>query len=678
MTIIETLFGWVCIASLRSSVLVLLVLLARQLWHSKLNAKWNYALWFPVLIALMVPALPVLPSGFLPPFRLLASDTIGQRSRAFNTISDSAVDGVNENRSEMPGHDGVLGEHRSSSLVNTREAGDGGRESRTEVQFWRSWIERRWSNGFSILAMIWIGGAVSSIAFTIVSYHFALSRIMGLAQNVDEHLLARITTVNAAVGLRRMPKVLNSAAVQSPAVCGLFRPTLLLNARQLRQLTDGELDMVLTHELTHIQRGDLYLNGIFCLLLAMHWFNPILWIAFFYVRNDREAVCDDDVLRGKEPAQRVVYGNALLKLEADFNSRLSLPLVGMMQNRSQLKKRIHFIAQDKKIGGFMKAILILFVCLLTLVGIAKAGDLPQQPQGNADSGEAVINAQNAGKAKSEVSQQQEKTETNPSATGSSGASDQEDSTLGWGPLAEYSGLRSRLTMESESPTVGKPLRFRLEVKNFGDRVTEINPQTYTPFRVLRADFADERPGGAPFIGATVQTSASPVPLMPGESLLLWEQVDLNDFFLLKDEDTYDVYAEGGEWAMQTTWRDSNRIRVTLASGPLQPEQQLLAQLLPIMPKGWRLSRSFGDITFICTPSNLKEDALSVQLLFRDEAMVQQMEKQLSSKTTSVIRMGTSRWGEGILVISTNKVTPHWPNCVGAISSVLQQFSSSSQ
>ncbi len=55
----------------------------------------------------------------------------------------------------------------------------------------------------------------------------------------------------------------------------------------------------------------------------------------------------------------------------------------------------------------------------------------------------------------------------------------------WGEFAQDSGLRSRLTLMTEAPQVGKPLLFRLEVKNFGDKPTIIDAQNYAPFRVLR-------------------------------------------------------------------------------------------------------------------------------------------------------------------------------------------------
>lgn len=635
MTTLETLFGWVCTASLRASIIALIVLLFRRLCSSQLTANWRYALWFPVLVVLLVPAQPVLPGWLSLPLDLLE---IGQEPRAFHELSADAKRSSKAVLQNSFGHD-ALSDELSKRESNVSLAASGGAvESFSAVRL------------SAILSGIWGAGVLVFSTFVVVSYHLALRQVRHLAQHVDEHLLARIAAAATAVRLRQLPVVLNSAAVKSPAVCGIFKPILLLNVQQLRQLTNEEVDLVLAHELTHIRRGDLWLNSLLCLLLAVHWFNPMLWFVFFSVRDDREAVCDDDVLQGLETSRRIVYGNALLKLETDKTLQLSLPFVGMILSQSRLKERIHMIAHNRRTGVVMNAMLILLVSLLTFLGIARADDPQQQPPHEAKDQDSAAQT----------------------STVASGDSDAADSSSGWGAIAEFSGLRSRLTLQSETTTIGKPLRFRLEVKNFGNRVTGIDPQNYAPYRVLRADFADERPGGAPFIGTKVQTAAAPVALKPGESVVLWEQVDLNDLFLLKDVDTYDVYAEGGEWAMQTTWRDSNRIRITLAPGKLQIEQQLLAELYPILPNDWRLSRSFGDIFFHFSPSDLREDSIAMQLLFRDMAMVEQLEKQFATESTAVLRLGKTLWGEALLVIP-NEATEHWTNARESIPRVLQKF-----
>lgn len=642
MTTLDTLAAWVCDASLRATMIVLMVLLARQILRSWLTAKWKYALWFPVLVPLTVPTIPVLPGwmqGTIEPIAFLRTEPDTRASEIQS--EDETVSSAFGRRSLTP-QDSSFKDHKGPGS-NDYLAG----RNKASATFF--------SQGYwSFLPKVWLSGTVGFTVFTLISYHFTLRRFKQFAQRVDDRMLDRIASIARGIGVRRVPKVLSSGAVTSPAVCGVYSPTLLLNARSLRELNEEQVELVLRHELTHIKRGDLWLNSLLCLLLSIHWFNPLLWLAYFIVRNDREAACDDDVLRGQKFSKRQAYGNALLKLESAAESRLSLPFVGMFYSSFHLRERIRMIAYQREIGGFMKVNLILLVGFLAFLGVARSNGAT--PKGGDPKGGEVI------------------AEPAQSETGPNGANSSDEETAGWGELAQGSGLRSRLTIETESPTVGKPLRFRLEVKNFGDKVTKIDPQRYAPFRVLRADFVDERPGGAPFIGGTPQTSASPVELNPGETRLLWERVDLNELFLITDEEVYDVYAEGGEWAMQTQWKDSNRIRIEIAKGQLQPEQQLLQHLLQLLPEGWKLSRSFGDINFHYAPSNLKKDAISIQLLFRDRSKVEQIQRQFANESVSVSRIGATQWGDAMLIIP-NATADLWPSCREAISTALEKLRS---
>ncbi len=130
----------------------------------------------------------------------------------------------------------------------------------------------------------------------------------------------------------------------------------------------------------------------------------------------------------------------------------------------------------------------------------------------------------------------------------------------WGELAEFSGLRTRLTLQTDSPKVGGPLLFKLEIKNFGDQPTTYDPQEYAPFRVLRATNLDGEP--ATFIGMTPQTAGQMESLDAGESRTIWERVDATERYLLY-EGEYKFFAEGGKWATQTLRRNSNTLEVKL-------------------------------------------------------------------------------------------------------------------
>ncbi|MFN9971083.1 MAG: M56 family metallopeptidase, partial [Phycisphaerae bacterium] len=110
-----------------------------------------------------------------------------------------------------------------------------------------------------------------------------------------------------------------------------------------------------------------------CVMMALHWFNPLLWFAFYKARLDREAACDAQVLENAPPQRRVEYGHALLKAETAFAPlQVSLGFVGLFQRGAALRSRIQSIASHHQPHPAMKLITLASIGLLTFLGITRA------------------------------------------------------------------------------------------------------------------------------------------------------------------------------------------------------------------------------------------------------------------------------------------------------------------
>ena len=156
---------------------------------------------------------------------------------------------------------------------------------------------------------------------------------------------------------------------------------LLLNESFFQMLSREEADFVLRHELMHIRRGDVLLNTMLFGLLSLHWFNPLLWYAFFRAGADREAACDEDVLHAESPARRVAYGKTLLRMEAELpQSGLCLGFVGMVQKGKRIRERIQFISNPKRMRFSVKSLVLLCMCVTAILGIAKSAEPQSKPQ----------------------------------------------------------------------------------------------------------------------------------------------------------------------------------------------------------------------------------------------------------------------------------------------------------
>jgi len=328
------LFDWLLAASLRASLLTLATLLIQAAWHRHLGARMRYALWLPVLIVLLMPVLPQSQWSIQQVFQTSPPPAQIIHSHIAPAMEPKPV--VFEAVAPMP-----------------------------EPINWQR-----------VLLLTWVGVSAGMLIFGSLSLLLTLRRFKQARHPVSAELLTTLAQIAREIHLRCVPQVLIASSVSSPAVTGLLRPTLLLPAQFDREFTPAEARLVLKHELMHLKRGDLPLNALMSVLMALHWFNPLLWIAFFKIRADREAACDAQVLHDAPNDHRIAYGHALLKVETAFCPRgLSLGFVGIFQRGATLRSRIHSIANHCAPHPVMKALVTMTTVLMTFFGITQA----QQP-----------------------------------------------------------------------------------------------------------------------------------------------------------------------------------------------------------------------------------------------------------------------------------------------------------
>jgi bla regulator protein blaR1 len=106
--------------------------------------------------------------------------------------------------------------------------------------------------------------------------------------------------------------VFQSAHTYSPMIVGVFNQKLLLPEEFTALYNEEQQKLILEHEICHFDRNDIYWNLIAFVLLALFWFQPLVWLAYFRFRRDQELSCDQVVLARKQSASRINYSRALL------------------------------------------------------------------------------------------------------------------------------------------------------------------------------------------------------------------------------------------------------------------------------------------------------------------------------------------------------------------------------
>ena len=108
----------------------------------------------------------------------------------------------------------------------------------------------------------------------------------------------------------------------SPFILGVLRPRIFLPSG----LEELQLSHVLAHERAHLRRLDQLWKPLGFLLLAVHWFNPALWLAYILFCRDMELACDERAVRDLDPAARADYAQALLDLSRPGRAVAACPL----------------------------------------------------------------------------------------------------------------------------------------------------------------------------------------------------------------------------------------------------------------------------------------------------------------------------------------------------------------
>ena len=174
---------------------------------------------------------------------------------------------------------------------------------------------------------------------------------------------------------------------QSPAVCGLFRPVILLPRSLAEHLPPAQLRAVLLHELHHLRRGDVWVNCVQALVQILYWWHPLLWLANARIRRVREEAVDDAVMLAlKEEAD--TYAPTLLQVAklALYRPLATLGLVGILESRSSLRQRIERLVDfrpPRKAGLTLGSALAVlgFAALAVPMGEAPATNgVPQVPE----------------------------------------------------------------------------------------------------------------------------------------------------------------------------------------------------------------------------------------------------------------------------------------------------------
>lgn len=193
------------------------------------------------------------------------------------------------------------------------------------------------------VGIVWCTGMAVMLLFEALSY---------------VHLRSKVKTA-----VRLSSNVYQSEHVNAPFILGLFAPHIYIPFH----IKSKELDSIIAHERAHIKRRDHWLKPIAFLILSLHWFNPLIWIAYYFLCKDIELACDEYAIKDMSDSQRAAYSQTLLSCTANQRIFAACPLAFGSKN---VKTRIRAVLSYRKPHTWIitvTAILVLAVvaCFMT-------------------------------------------------------------------------------------------------------------------------------------------------------------------------------------------------------------------------------------------------------------------------------------------------------------------------
>jgi len=368
LNLLHHFFEWILRSSWQGAILIVVVLLAQKLLRRQLNAQWRFNLWLLVLLRLMLPISPESSwsvFNFAKPHAVVFAMPIPHHQLT-EAPSHSDIQTVNAMPLPTEAHQSTARPATIKSAVLPQSAISTPQPAGVVSKLLT--LSRR-ITAYEIMAIVWLLGVVGFSVQVIRLVIITRRQIRRATPVVDPAVLELFEECRKSMGVRRDVPMMETAMVRSPALCGLMNPTLLLPPGLRRDFSLQELRYVFLHELAHVKRRDVSLNWLLTALQILHWFNPIVWIGFARMRADRELACDALAISFAREGESTNYGQTIIKLLETFSRPSALPgLVGIMEDRNQMRRRIQMIATFKKTRGWSILALVL-MCGLAVTGL---------------------------------------------------------------------------------------------------------------------------------------------------------------------------------------------------------------------------------------------------------------------------------------------------------------------
>ncbi|WP_212922112.1 BlaR1 family beta-lactam sensor/signal transducer [Ornithinibacillus bavariensis] len=321
------------ICLLVSTFTVAILLLIKKVFRNQLSAKWQYNIWFLLLVAM---ALPFIPSQWI---------DIGEKFILFDwnppeEMNTTAIHSSNDhllNEKNWIQDFTVSVNHSTSDILNMT------------------------------IGILWLTGIMISAIFVSIAWLQLRKIKRSVSKITQDDYLSLFEQAKQRLNISKQLIIGESPLVNSPMTFGIFQTYIVLPVHFDKYLTKEEVNYIFLHELNHFKFKDILSNYCIVIFQALYWFNPLVWYAFKEMRLDREIACDIAVLKLVNQHLHTAYGKTILRFANHTSIQRSFSFVNQLNgSKKQLTKRIKNIASFQSESKLLK---LKSIIIFLLVGV---------------------------------------------------------------------------------------------------------------------------------------------------------------------------------------------------------------------------------------------------------------------------------------------------------------------
>jgi len=346
-------FKMVFQTSVTASILIGLILIIRKLTKGKLGIRFQYALWFVIILRLLIPKLP---QSMFSVFNIIS------------TMSKSVFLLVSTKETTFGNIFGYSG-NKISAIYNQDDV----LASISSINFSKSKVTTFDLSVITLLALIWFLGILVICIYLLVVNIRLKNKIKSHPEFCTEEALIILECCKKQMKIKRNVILIKTQEIKSPALLGHFKPIILLPKNILEVVPINKLKYVFFHELSHLKRKDMIMNWAISILRVIHWFNPIVQYGLKKMTEDMEICCDSLALSYTNDEDVKEYGLTIINLIDHFSKSVTLlGTTSIVNNKSEVRRRIVMIKLFNKKAYKFSALAIVLLMILGAAALTDA------------------------------------------------------------------------------------------------------------------------------------------------------------------------------------------------------------------------------------------------------------------------------------------------------------------